>query len=147
MALEDRMRGWQSEIDREIERALQDADQLPGVGKPLDLRKDENIPDDMRMAFKVLAENDLAPAWIMSAKALEKSERSIRNMLKRGAADYKSGKFANADITWNSVQRKARKRAEKYNREVLTHNLKLPEGIQHKAMMNIEREIHKALVG
>ena len=124
MALEDRMRGWQSEIDREIERALQDADQLPGVGKPLDLRKDENIPDDMRMAFKVLAENDLAPAWIMSAKALEKSERSIRNMLKRGAADYKSGKFANADITWNSVQRKARKRAEKYNREVLTHNLK-----------------------
>jgi len=146
MSVEDRMRGWQSEIDREIQRALENADQLPGVGKPLDLRQDENVPDDMRMAFKILAENDLAPDWMMSAKALEKAERDIRKLLKRGAVDYKSGKFANGDITWKSVQRKARTKVEKYNREVLTHNLKLPNGIKHKPMMDIEREIHKALV-
>ena len=147
MSVEDRMRGWQSEIDREIERALKDADQLPGVGKPLDLRQDENVPDEMRLAFKMLAENDLAPDWIMSGKALEKAERDIRKLLKRGADAYKSSTSANADITWNSVQRKARTKAEKYNREVLTHNLKLPNGIKHKPLMDIEREIRKALVG
>ena len=66
------MSDWGSYIDRQIRKAMEDGefDNLPGEGKPLNIEEDENTPDAMRLAFKILKDNDLAPAWIMQGKDL-----------------------------------------------------------------------------
>ena len=65
---------WQALIDRQIEEAIKDgrSDHLPGAGKPLNLNQNENVPDELRMAYKILAENELAPDWLMMGQDLEK---------------------------------------------------------------------------
>ncbi|MCO6411867.1 MAG: DUF1992 domain-containing protein, partial [Thiogranum sp.] len=39
-------------------------DNLPGKGKPLNLNEDPNEPPEMRMATKILKNNELPPPWL-----------------------------------------------------------------------------------
>ncbi|MDD4801404.1 MAG: DUF1992 domain-containing protein [Syntrophomonas sp.] len=45
-------------------QARGDFDNLKGAGKPLDLDENPFEPQDMRMAFRILKNNDVTPYWI-----------------------------------------------------------------------------------
>jgi len=57
---------WLDIIDQRITEAMDqgDFDNLPGQGMPLDFSQDSLVPDDKRLAYKLLRNNDLIPAWI-----------------------------------------------------------------------------------
>jgi len=54
-------------LERLAEERIRDAiqrgefDNLPGRGKPLNLEDDRHIPDDLRLAYKVLKNADCLP--------------------------------------------------------------------------------------
>ena len=66
-----------------IEKRIQDAqnngdfDNHPGKGKPIDLEDDSNIPEDLRLTYKILRNADCLPPEL----ALRKEIRTMEDML------------------------------------------------------------------
>jgi DnaJ homolog subfamily C member 28 len=144
------MRDWESAIDRQIRKAMEEGEfaNLPGEGKPLDLGDDPNTPADMQMAFKILRENNLAPDWILYGKELEgKREQWLEN-LKWAFRVFQEAiqdpqRYSRAEANWKRAQQKLGEDAARLNREITTYNLKLPQGITHRPLLNLEREIRQ----
>lgn len=55
--------GWQALIDSRIEEAIANGefDDLPGAGKPLDLDDDRLVPEDLRVAYRLLKNAGYVP--------------------------------------------------------------------------------------
>ena len=123
-----------SVIDEQIKDAMRKgafAD-LPGQGKPLKLDNDPNVPSDMRMAHKILRDNDLKPDWMIEGQEID----ALREKL---LADIRSVMRTN-----QAAVEKLRAAAKKYNSKVLTYNLKVPQGVTHKRHVDFEQELSKA---
>lgn len=78
---------WTDIVGQRIEQAIRDGafDNLPGRGKPLDLAKDPFVPDDQQMAFKLLQNNDLKPAWISERNDVLAAIQRLRGAIGAGA--------------------------------------------------------------
>jgi hypothetical protein len=143
------MERWQSHIDRQINEAQQDGrfNNLPGEGKPLRWDENPHTPDELRMAFKILKDNDLAPDWILQSREMEDRRAQLLENLLRVAHLYRLSGNHNlaAGRAWRAAQKHFREDAEQYNRQVVTYNLKIPTGVRHKLPLQIEDEISRAL--
>lgn len=73
------MAGLQDLIERKIKEAQEngDFDNLPGKGKPLKLEDDSGVPEDLRMAYKILKNADCLPPEL----ELKKEIRQMEDML------------------------------------------------------------------
>jgi hypothetical protein len=62
--------------ERKIKKALEkgEFDNLPGQGEPLSLEDDSRIPEDLRMAYKVLKNADCLPPEIELRKEIRQME-------------------------------------------------------------------------
>src|SRR5690606_35971362 len=111
----------------------------------------------MRMAYKILKENDLAPDWIEQGQTLDRTREALLENLRSAARDYR-GKLNDAlrsaqpeqerqrvEKAWKRKQDMLRDDVKKYNREVLSYNLKVPQGVTHKAVLNIDQELGKLI--
>jgi hypothetical protein len=147
---------WQSEIDRQLEKMMDEGGfkNLPGEGKPLNLGDETYVPDEMRMAYRILAQNDMAPDWILMGKDVEQSAQKLRSSIATHLRIYrdalahaeKSGSVAyrqNADGVWESAKRSLAVLVKEHNNMVLSFNLKVPKGIAHQAMFDLDKEIAK----
>jgi len=147
---------YHSPIEQAIRKAMQDGlfDNLPGNGKPLDLQSkdDPNTPDDMRLTYKIMQDNNILPDWITLREVLEDQQIKIRREMQRGWRAY-TGTLQDADRAGNTRKREDATRAwkklrrmfgeaiEQYNKHVLTYNLKVPHGIRQRHFMSLEREL------
>lgn len=113
-------------LDDLLRQASADWQNLPGEGKPLNLDEDPNTPSEMRMAYKILKENDLAPAWILEGKALDAEREKLIQQVERVAQT-------------GSLKLSLQESIMAYNRRVLTYNLKVPPGIPHKYTIDLRR--------
>ena len=131
---------WQTLMDELARLAIGDgrADHLPGAGKPLSLDEDPNTPGDMRMAFKIMRDNDIAPDWIASGKALELAATSIQAALEQLLA-VPAGERQTA--AWQRRLEELRERVREHNNDVLSFNLKVPSGIRHRRQIDLDREM------
>ncbi len=155
------MDSWQSRIDREIQQAINDGDMTdnPGVGKPLELSDDPHTPDELKMAFKVLRENDALPDWIAESRELDKLRDGILQRIaevvrvyrgalgdvNRAADDSHHIRSRYAENAWKRAQGEIREEVAAFNRRTNALNLKLPSGVNHRPVLNAEREIERAL--
>jgi len=73
--------------ERKIEEALArgEFDDLPGEGRPLDLDDDALVPEDLRMAYRILKNAGFAPQEV---QARGKGERKLSLMSARVEARY-----------------------------------------------------------
>lgn len=147
-----------SPVEQAIRQAMRDGlfDNLPGMGKPLKINWDEEnqVPDDMRLANKIMKDHQVAPEWMMLGGALEAQHAKIMFELKRGFHIYIGtlqdadragdlGKRSRARITWERLTQVFMEVGEQYNRNILTYNLKVPPGIAKRPFLDIEREIER----
>ncbi len=67
------MKMIQDLIERKIEESIAkgEFDNLPGMGKPLDLKDDSFVPDDLRMAYRVLQNAGVKPVEVEMKIELE----------------------------------------------------------------------------
>ncbi len=152
------MQKWERIVDRLIADSIGDGDvsHLPGAGKRLPLNDDPNTPNDLRAAFKIMEDHNVAPEWIEASRRLEEKEAALRSELATRAQKHKrdlrrvrqeaSATRAQAvDSKWRRYQRKFLERVERYNREALVYNLNLPKGIPHRQTLRGELLIEQAL--
>ena len=52
-------------------------DDLPGAGRPLDLDDDPLVPDDLKLAYRILKNAGCVPAEVKAAKKLELAKARI----------------------------------------------------------------------
>ena len=77
-------------LERLAEERIRDAiqrgefDNLPGRGKPLNLEDDRHIPDDLRLAYKVLKNADCLPPELELKKEISKAEELLSSMQDEG---------------------------------------------------------------
>ena len=78
--------GFQKIVEKKIKEAMDkgEFDDLPGRGKPIAFEDDSNIPEDLRLAFKVLKNADCLPPELQ----LKKEIRQMEDMLE-GIPDEK----------------------------------------------------------
>jgi hypothetical protein len=71
--------GFRDIVERRILQSMADGelDHLPGRGKPLQLEDDRHIPEDLRMAYKVLKNANCLPP----ETELRKEIRTLKDML------------------------------------------------------------------
>ena len=76
---------WRDLVTEQLDEAAANGafENLPGKGKPLRLDRFPNEPDDMRMANKLLKDNNLTPTWIGDRKALLAEIEFLRTEMKR----------------------------------------------------------------
>ena len=62
--------GWDAIVEAKIAEAQRAGvfDDLPGAGKPLDLTDDPLIPEDVRVAYRVLKNSGYVPADLLERK-------------------------------------------------------------------------------
>ena len=86
------MAGWQDIISQRVEEAVKQGtfQNLQGEGKPLNLRKNAFAPDGKELAFDLLQNNDLAPAWILERKEIQAAIAKLRTELKRDIDYYRA---------------------------------------------------------
>ncbi len=137
-------RAWESAVEKQIREAMErgDFDNLPGQGKPLDLRRDPNVPEEWELAFKILKDAGFAPEWIEEDKEI----RAAREELFKPLQDYlqqllppRTRRLAHeaqliADF---------RENAQNLNRRIDVFNLKAPSSQVHHVRIRIEQEIEK----
>lgn len=152
---------WQSHVDKEIEKAIGDgkSEHLPGAGKPLNLGNDPHVPDDMKLAYKIMKENDIAPEWIMMGKTLERKEADLHNRVKKAVDAYRRGQvdakrapanmqaeyLQNVEKVWQAAQKTLAVLVDAYNNEILTYNLKVPPAVGQRRRFDLPAAINRTL--
>ena len=74
--------GFEKIVEERIKKAQRKGDfqNLPGAGRPLRIENDCHIPEDLRMAYKVLKNADLVPPEIVLKKEILQTEDLLAGM-------------------------------------------------------------------
>ncbi len=122
-------------IDEQIQDAMRKGhfDDLPGQGKPLKLDDDTHTPEPLRMAHKIMRDNNIAPDWMVQGKELDTAREKLIAAVQRAAR-------LNQPAAITSV----RELAARFNSQVLSYNLKVPQGVAHKPHFDLEAELRRS---
>jgi hypothetical protein len=74
--------GFEKIVEERIRRALKEGafDDLPGFGQPLELADDSHIPEDLRLAHKILKNAGCLPPEIEVKKEIQRTEDLLAGM-------------------------------------------------------------------
>jgi hypothetical protein len=74
--------GYEKIVEDRIKKAQHSGefDDLPGAGKPLELTDDRHIPEDLRLAYKILRNADFLPPEIELKKEILRTEDLLVNL-------------------------------------------------------------------
>jgi DnaJ family protein C protein 28 len=152
-------RKGESAIEKQIREAIErgDFDRLPGTGKPLDLSENPYTPEDWRLAFKLLQDAGMAPAWIELDKEIRRELQGLDVWIKQQAQRQKFQHDRAIGLsTTEMIKARAhlaeacektcieyRQRAAALNRLIDIYNLKAPRADLHRERIRLEEEIRK----
>ena len=125
------MNGFQKIVEERIRNAQRkgDFDRLPGSGKPLNLAEDSFVPEELRLAFKILKNADCVPPEIELKREIHQIEELIAQM--EGAVEkYKLLKklnylimklnlTRNASVTFEMPQRYEEKLIDRFDKHAV----------------------------
>jgi hypothetical protein len=74
--------GYQKIVEERIREAQKkgEFDNLPGQGKPLSLEDESHIPEDLRIAYKILKNADCLPPEILEKKEIYQMEELLASI-------------------------------------------------------------------
>jgi len=150
-------------MDRISERRIQEAieagefDNLQGAGKPLNLDDNPFVPEDMRVAYKVLKNSGFAPDWMVLAQEIESDIQRLRHnadrhfaYLRRSLHEVSGNPYVikrlrtEVNRLKNEHKRAARQHSlaiEEINRKITTFNQTVPIGSLLKVPLSLSNEM------
>jgi len=142
---------WQDLITEQLDEAAANGafENLPGKGQPLRLDRYPNEPDDMRMANKLLKDNNLTPTWIGDRKALLAEIELLRTEMKRrweltcaGVEAAGSERDALAR-SWRRSVADWEARIVELNRRIVSLNISLPIWRMELHRLRLDEELKR----
>jgi hypothetical protein len=76
------MFGFDKIVERKIKEAMErgEFDELPGRGERLKLEDDSHVPEDLRLAYKILKNADCLPPELELKKEIRQTEDLLENV-------------------------------------------------------------------
>lgn len=132
---------WQGLVEQRIQEAMEQGqfDNLQGMGKPLNLDEDRFVPDELKMAFRLLRSTGMAPLWV----DLNKEIRADLERMTRFREHIHS--------RWSTISaiELAHRRAEyltrinEINGKIINYNMIAPSSHVHLGTLIVEDEMAK----
>ncbi len=137
-------RDWESAVEKSIREAMDrgEFENLPGAGKPLDLHRDPNLPEDWETAFKLLRDAGFAPDWIEQDKEIRAARAKLLEPFQKYLARARPSLADRAEREARLIA-DFRHAAAELNRQIDLFNLKAPSPRVHHARIRIEEEVEK----
>ncbi len=140
-------------VEEQIRKAQArgDFDNLKGAGQPLDLSENPFEPEDMRMANRILKNNDFTPYWIQLGKDID----AATERLWQEVAEFQRYTLAfinekHVAITINRFEKKKanfffekRLELEKLKKKILDYNLQCPTFRMGRPNIEVDEEMDK----
>jgi len=150
----ERRRRMRDDWHNLIEDLIQDGqekgifDNLPGKGKPLNLRKNPYAAD-MELANSLLKQNDLAPAWIMERNDIIARSEALRADIQRTWRRHEQqfrfvqgeGQRGALTISWDDACQKWQAEIVELNKQIDRFNLKRPANGLEIFKVTLDREL------
>lgn len=135
---------FESAVDKQIREAMErgDFDNLKNQGKPLNLARDPNVPEEMEMAFHLLKNAGYAPDWIETRAQVEREREKLFAPLHRFLSNPPT-KPAERARGREKLMEQFRAQATELNRLIDIYNLKAPNLQVHLHRIRIPEEIEK----
>lgn len=143
---------WQNLIDDLIEEGREQGvfDNLPGKGKPLNLKRNRFAPEK-ELAHRLLKQNDLKPAWIMARSDLTAQIDSLRADIKRKwilyEREYRLGQGEGQRnalvIAWDDACLKWTETITELNQQINNFNLKRPSDNLELFKLSLDNELER----
>ena len=136
-----RLGGWNSLIEQRIQEGIEQGlfDNLQGAGKPLNLDEDAFVPEDMRMAFRLLRSNGLAPLWV----ELNREIRDDLERLTRFRLHVHERWAATNAIKQEHLRAEYIGRLRAINDKILNYNILAPSPLVHFQALILDDELAK----
>jgi DnaJ homolog subfamily C member 28 len=130
---------WQGLVEQRIldgmERGL--FDNLRGAGQPLDLDADRFVPDELKMAFRLLRSTGLAPLWV----ELNKEIREDIARLHRYRAHVQARRPDSNPIELYSLRKDYLSRIHMINDKIMSYNILAPSSQVHFGLLIVGEEL------
>jgi hypothetical protein len=132
-------RNYDDLIDKLINQARQDGhfDNLEGQGKPLRTDDDALVPEDDRLAYRMLKSNGFAPLWMETMRDVKAERARADEWLKRTNARWPKMLEANRA----SARREYRRMLDDIQRIILNYNLTAPPAAGQIEGLNMAAEL------
>ena len=143
-------------VEEQIRKARErgDFDNLKGAGQPIDLSENPYEPEDMRMAFRILRNNDFTPYWIQLGKDIDAETAKLWKEVE----DFKRYVFLfinekkHVAVTINRFEKKKayfyyekRLEFEKLKKKIIDYNLQCPTFRLGRANIEVDDEMYKVI--
>jgi len=142
-------------VEDQIRKARErgEFDNLEGAGKPIDLSENPFEPADMRMAFRILKNNDFTPFWIQLGKDIDADTAKIWKEVedfKRYSINFWNEKHVAIILNRFENRKKLfylekRKQFEKLKKKILDYNLHCPTFRLGRPNIEIDDEMYKVM--
>jgi DnaJ homolog subfamily C member 28 len=131
---------WQGLVEQRIQDGMERGlfDNLRGMGQPLNLDEDQFVPDDMKMAFRMLRSTGLAPLWV----ELNKEIREDIARLERFRAHVHSREQLNP-IEREHLREQYLARVQEINGKIMNYNIAAPSSQVHFGLLIVAEELAK----
>jgi DnaJ homolog subfamily C member 28 len=120
------MSDFESPLDKIIREARENGafQDLPGKGKPLQWQDESMIPEDQRMAQRILKSNGFTLDWIEMGQELERDYAALCGDLDRAQAEHAAGKLDAAG--WRAARAAFERKVRELNQRIIGYNLRVP---------------------
>ena len=129
---------FESPVDKIIREARErgEFDNLPGKGRPLQWEDESQVPEDERMARRLLKNNNFTLDWIELGRELDDHYRQARENLQQARQRKEAGILDAAG--WFAALDVYRHQVQILNTRVIGYNLRAPSEQVYKKPYPIE---------
>lgn len=145
---------WRDVVGQRVEEAMRNGafDNLRGHGKPLNLQRDPFIPEEQQMAYQIMKDNDLVPAWIDDRnevlREIEQLRAEVRTTVEHVRAQWEASPRPETRMRleqfWQNTIEHWTGQFRKLNSRITTVNLKQPLDFLEIIKPSLEHELHKS---
>jgi hypothetical protein len=141
----------QTWLDKQVKALIGDGDvsHLPNAGQKIAWADDSHTPADMRLAYKVMKDNNVTPEWIAMGEELTLMHEKIMRVINKMREDYQTrlrdARVKSSDVfikeaetRWQSAQSKIAEMVANYNKQLLTYNITKPPQIEQRIPLSLE---------
>lgn len=135
------MSDFESPLDKILREARErgEFDDLPGKGKPIQWEDETHVPEDQRMAHRLLKHNGFTLDWIELGKELDARYRALQERLARARADRAAGSLGQNE--WHSIAQEIAGKIRELNKSIIGYNLRTPHESLHKRAYPIDPDL------
>jgi DnaJ family protein C protein 28 len=134
---------WRDLVERRIQEAMADGafDNLPGAGKPLNLKRNPYLDPSLELAYGLLKNNGYTPEWIARDKEIRTQLEAARARLRAAWRQHQVDPTDEA--AWRAAVTRFETTLAQLNRKIDDLNLIVPISVGQRVRLRLENELDR----